>query len=166
MDYANFFYAVQGNVISVGLGLLIFIMAYLSNMCFSTYYNVRVLGEEFKVEKLTASAIKVGTFGVGTALLTMSITLILPWANQNGLNIPEEYSEVLTTVAILGVCLTGSLKYILEAFTKMGKILNSGNSDGPTVIKVEADANATPAYFGEDINAPTTLQEYTNTENN
>ena len=59
----------------------------------------------------------------------MAITLILPWANQNGLNIPDEYTEVITTVAILGVCLTGSLKYIVEAFSKMGKILNTGTKD-------------------------------------
>jgi hypothetical protein len=101
-------------------------------MCFSTYYNVRILGEQFESSKLKMSGLKVLTFGVGTALLTMAITLILPWANQNGLNIPEEYTEVITTVAILGVCLTGSLKYIVEAFSKMGKILNSTTSDTPS----------------------------------
>lgn len=83
------------------------------------------------------SGLKIITFGLGTVLLTMAITLILPWANQNGLNIPEEYTEVVTTVAILGVCLTGSLKYILEAFTKMGKILNSGTTFTTAVVNDE-----------------------------
>ena len=149
MDLANFWQASQGNLISVGIGLLIFIMAYVSNMCFSTYYNVRVLGEQFELSKLKMSGLKIVTFGVGTALLTMAITLILPWANQNGLNIPEEYTEVITTVAILGVCLTGSLKYIVEAFSKMGKILNSGtgNDNTPTVI---ANKEETVAAFNDE----------------
>jgi hypothetical protein len=103
----------------------IFVMAYLSNMCFSIYYNVRILGGQFNASKLKMSALKVATFSLGTILLTIAITLILPWANQNGLNIPEEYTEVVTTVAILGVCLIGSLKYIAEAFSKMSKILSN-----------------------------------------
>ena len=129
MDLTSFWQAIQGNLISVGIGLCIFIMAYVSNMCFSTYYNVRILGEQFEPSKLKMSVLKILTFGIGTALLTMAITLILPWANQNGLNIPDEYTDVITTVAILGVCLTGSLKYIVEAFSKMGKILNTGTKD-------------------------------------
>lgn len=153
MNLANFWQAIQGNLISVGIGLAIFVMAYLSNMCFSTYYNVRILGEQFEPSKLKMSGLKIVTFGVGTALLTMAITLILPWANQNGLNIPDEYTEVITTVAILGVCLIGSLKYIAEAFIKMGKILNAGtnNDNTPTVISNEEEVIA--AFSDEIIEA-------------
>lgn len=140
MDLTSFWQAIQGNLISVGIGLCIFIMAYASNMCFSTYYNVRILGEQFEPSKLKMSGLKILTFGVGTALLTMAITLILPWANQNGLNIPDEYTEVITTIAILGVCLTGSLKYIVEAFSKMGKILNTGTKD---IIATETEKTNT-----------------------
>ena len=149
MDLANFWQAIQGNLISVGIGLAIFVMAYISNMCFSIYYNVRILGEQFQPSKLKMSGLKIVTFGIGTAQLTMAITLILPWANQNGLNIPEEYTEVITTVAILGVCLTGSLKYIVEAFSKMGKILNAGtdNDNTPTAI---ANKEETVAAFSDE----------------
>lgn len=116
------------NLASVGWGLLIFLMSYLSNMSFSIYYNVRILGETFSAEKIKKSLVKIICFGAGTFLLTASITMILPWANANGLIIPEEYSEVITTVATLALCLTGSLKYIVEAVSKMGKILNHSES--------------------------------------
>ena len=56
-------------------------------------------------------------------LLVLSTSLIIPWANKNNLPIPAEYSTVISTVATLGVCLSGFLKYILEAFNKMKKIL-------------------------------------------
>ena len=125
-------------------------MAYMSNMCFSTYYNIRILGEQFEVSKLKMSGIKIATFGVGTALLTMAITLILPWANQNGLNIPKEYTDVITTIAILGVCLTGSLKYIVEAFSKMSKILNFGGNNVPaTIANVEENVMPSNAVLHE-----------------
>ena len=44
-------------------------------------------------------------------------------AGTNNIPIPAEYSTVISTVATLGVCLYGSLKYIVEAFNKMKKIL-------------------------------------------
>ena len=161
MDLINFWYAIQSNLISVGIGLSIFIMAYVSNMCFSTYYNVRILGEQFEPSKLKMSGLKIVTFGLGTALLTMAITLILPWANQNGLNIPEEYTEVITTVAILGVCLTGSLKYIFEAFTKMGKILNSGTSNDNTPTAIANKEEIVAAFNNEVIETDLNKQSAT-----
>ena len=51
----------------------------------------------------------------------------MPWASNNGLAIPVEYSEVISTIAILGVYLSGALKYIMEAFNKMKKILTVKN---------------------------------------
>lgn len=161
MDLVNFWQAIQSNLISVGIGLSIFIMAYVSNMCFSTYYNIRILGEQFEPSKLKMSGLKIVAFGLGTALLTMAITLILPWANQNGLNIPEEYTEVITTIAILGVCLTGSLKYILEAFTKMGKILNSGTSNNSTPTIIANKEENIAAFNDETIEADSDAQSAT-----
>lgn len=161
MDLASFWQAIQGNLISVGIGLLIFVMAYVSNMCFSTYYNVRILGEQFEPSKLKMSGLKIVTFGIGTALLTMAITLILPWANQNGLNIPEEYTDVITTIAILGVCLTGSLKYILEAFSKMGKILNSGTNNDNTPTTIANKEEDVAAFNSETIEADLNEQSAT-----
>lgn len=161
MDLTSFWQAIQGNLISIGIGLAIFIMAYVSNMCFSTYYNVRILGEHFEPSKLKMSGLKIMTFGIGTALLTMAIALILPWANQNGLNIPEEYTDVIKTVAVLGVCLTGSLKYIVEAFTKMGKILNAGTSNDNTPTIINNQEEAVEVFSDETIEADLNNQSAT-----
>lgn len=53
----------------------------------------------------------------------LATSLIIPWASVNNLPIPAEYSTVISTVATLGVCLSGALKYIMEAFNKMKNIL-------------------------------------------
>lgn len=117
------------NLYSVGIGLAIFLCAYLANMSFSIYYNIKILGETFSRNRIINSAIKITTFGFGVTLLTLAITTILPWATSNGLPIPEEYNEIISTVAILGICLVSSLKYIAEAFSKMKKILNNTTDD-------------------------------------
>lgn len=127
---------VLNNLMSIGLGLLIFLMSYGSNMAFSIYYNIKILGEEFSSDKIKHSITKIACFAIGTCLLTMAVTMILPWANANGLTIPEEYSDVITTVATLAICLTGSLKYITEAVSKMGKILNSSNKTENSSVNI------------------------------
>ena len=123
------------NLSSVGIGLAIFLCSYLSNMSFSIYYNVRILGETFERNRIINSIIKICTFGIGVVLLTLAITTILPWAAVNGLPIPEEYNEIISTVAILGICLTSSLKYITESIDKMKKILDMKTDIIPSIDK-------------------------------
>ena len=48
---------VLSNLLSVGIGLAIFLCSYLSNMSFSIYYNIKVLGEAFEKNRVINSAI-------------------------------------------------------------------------------------------------------------
>ena len=111
------------NLLAALGGFSIFGMAYLSNVSFSLYYNIKIAGETFEKQRLINSLYKILAFAGGTMLLVLSTSLIIPWANKNNMPIPAEYSTVSSTVATLGVCLSGSLKYIVEAFNKMKKIL-------------------------------------------
>lgn len=115
------------NLEVAGIGFAIFAMAYVSNMSFSLYYNIKINHEMFSKEKLLNSLFKILAFACGTVFLILATSLIVPWASDNGLAIPVEYSEVISTIATLGVCLSGALKYILEAFNKMKKILTVTN---------------------------------------
>ena len=115
------------NLEVAGVGFAIFAMAYISNMSFSLYYNIKINREVFSKEKLLNSVFKILAFAGGTIFLILATSLIVPWASNNGLAIPVEYSEVISTIATLGVCLSGALKYIMEAFNKMKKILTVKN---------------------------------------
>ena len=115
------------NLKVAGVGFAIFAMAYISNMSFSLYYNIKINREVFSKEKLLNSVFKILAFAGGTIFLILATSLIVPWASNNGLAIPVEYSEVISTIATLGVCLSGALKYIMEAFNKMKKILTVKN---------------------------------------
>ena len=103
--------------------MLIFLCAYLSNVAFSLYYNIKVLLQPFNRDKAINSALKVTAFVVGLTLLCVAITTLPLYANQIGWAIPQEYSDLFADLIILGAVLVMSCKYILEAFTKFKGIL-------------------------------------------
>ena len=112
------------NLCYVGVGVAIFVVAYLSNMLFGIWYNVKILEEAFDWKRVVKSLLKIIAVGVGIALLTVAVTLIVPFAQLTGMPIPEEYEEVVSIVAILIICLRASVTYIKEAWTKMNDIMN------------------------------------------
>lgn len=75
--------AIMNNLINIGWAMLIFLAAYLSNVAFSLYYNIKILLQPFDREKAINSALKVAAFVVGLTLLCVSITT-LPPVRQSG----------------------------------------------------------------------------------
>lgn len=122
--------AVLNNLIDIGWAMLIFLAAYLANVAFSLYYNIRILLQPFDKEKAINSALKVTAFVVGLTLLCVSITTLPLFAEQLGWAIPEEYTDIFADLVIVGAVLLVSCKYIKEAFTKFNAILQSkGETD-------------------------------------
>ena len=114
--------AIIYNLINIGWAMLIFLCAYLSNVAFSLYYNIKILLQPFNRDKAINSALKVAAFLVGLSLLCVAITTLPLYANQIGWAIPQEYSDLFADLIILGAVLVVSCKYILEAFTKFKNI--------------------------------------------
>ena len=109
---------------------LIFLAAYLANVAFSLWYNIKILHESFDKDKLIASGLKILTFVVGLTLLCTAITTLPLFANQVGWAIPEEYSDLFADLIIIGAVLLVACKYIKEAFTKFVAILNAKTEGG------------------------------------
>lgn len=114
------------NLISVGWSMLIFLAAYLANVTFSLWYNIKLQKEPFDRAKLIASAIKIVTFVIGLVLLCVSVTTLPLFANEVGWTVPREYSDIFADLVIIGAVLLVSCKYIKEAFGKFTAILNAG----------------------------------------
>ena len=115
------------NLTDVGIGVLLFVMAYVSNMALGLYYNIKVLNQPFDKNKLIDSAIKIAAFGIGTGLLCVCVTTIPAFATHVGFVIPEEYSTVFQDLAILSVFIISSCKYLLEAYSKFSAILKTSS---------------------------------------
>lgn len=114
------------NLENAGWAMLIFLCAYVSNMAFSLYHNIKQLQQPFDKEKLINSGLKVASIVVGLVLLVVGITALPAFASYVGWKIPEEYSKVFSDLAVIGVCLVVSCKYFAEAITKFTAILDLG----------------------------------------
>lgn len=121
--------AVIANLVTIGWAMLIFLAAYLANVTFSLWYNIKLQKEQFSREKLITGGLKVLTFVVGLTLLCIAVTTLPLFANEVGWAIPEEYSDLFADLVIIGAVLLVSCKYIKEAFTKFTAILNAGPVD-------------------------------------
>lgn len=129
------------NLISVGWSMLIFLAAYLANVTFSLWYNIKLQKEPFDRAKLIASAIKIVTFVIGLVLLCVSVTTLPLFANETGWTVPQEYSDIFADLVIIGAVLLVSCKYIKEAFGKFTAILNAGIADDKTNERKEGNEN-------------------------
>ena len=112
------------NLENVGWAMFIFLCAYVSNMAFGLYHNIKQLQQPFDKEKLINSGFKVVSIVVGLVLIVVGITALPTFADYVGWKIPEEYSKVFSDLAVIGVCLVVSCKYFAEAVGKFTAILN------------------------------------------
>lgn len=146
---------VIANLVTIGWAMLIFLAAYLANVTFSLWYNIKLQKEQFSREKLITGALKVLTFVVGLTLLCIAVTTLPLFANEVGWAIPEEYSDLFADLVIIGAVLLVSCKYIKEAFTKFTAILNAGSVDNAdNATEPEAEQAATPVIgftAGKDV---------------
>lgn len=115
------------NLTYVGIGALLFLVAYISNMAFSLYYNIRMLKENFDKNKIVDSAIRISVIVVGLTLLCIAITTLPQFVTYVGLTIPQEYADIFSNLAVLTLFVTSACKYVLEAYTKFKKILEKGD---------------------------------------
>lgn len=118
------------NLENAGWAMLIFVCAYVSNMAFGLYYNIKILSEPFDKKKILNSVYKIVAVCIGLVLLVIGVTAIPAFANYVGFTIPEEYAKVFDDLAIIGVCLVVSCKYIAEAISKFTSILNNTKEEG------------------------------------
>ncbi len=142
------FEAIFRNLMTIGWAMLIFLAAYLANVTFSLWYNIKVKKEQFSREKFITGGLKILTFIVGLTLLCIAITALPIFAAEVGWAIPAEYSEIFADLVIISIVLRVSGKYIKEALTKFTAILNglpiNNNYDEEPGASEETSGNADP----------------------
>lgn len=121
--------AILHNLTNISWAMLIFLCAYLSNVAFSMYYNIKILLEPFDKQKIVNSCLKIAVFVIGLTLLCLAITTLPLFASMIGWEIPAEYTDIFSDLVIVGAVLIVSCKYIVEAFTKFKAILDATKED-------------------------------------
>lgn len=147
------------NLINVAYALMLFLCAYVSNMCFSMYLNIKLLKQKFDKNKLLNSLIKAGVFLVGLTLLTIVFTVLPIFAEIMSWDIPQEFIEMFSGIVIIATFLYVTCKYAVEAITKFNAILGykeeeADEEDSETEDKISYEyAPSAPQY--DAVYAPT-----------
>lgn len=122
--------AIVHNLISIGGGVVLFAICYSGNIVFSTYYNVDVLGDYFKKEKMQKGIRKALVFSIGMCLVTVGITSIPIYASSSNVEIPKEFIEYFNETVIAGMFIVSSCQYIVKTFSTIKKIVSMKNTGG------------------------------------
>ena len=124
MDFLNI---VITNFEKVGIGLVLFVAVYASNMMLGAWKNVKIEGIDFDWKAILQSVIKFIVLGLGIALLSISISFIPVYTTYVGIDIGAETLNTIDSVVIIGSFLTAIVKYAVDAISKIKAIFGSTN---------------------------------------
>ena len=106
---------VLDNLEKVGIGVVIFLGAYLANIIFGVWNNVKIEGYEFNWRLIGNSIVKFIVLGVGIALLTVLVSLIPMYAQYVGIEIEAETLSIIDSLVIVGGFLTATIRYVKDS---------------------------------------------------
>ena len=113
------------NLEKVGIGILLFLGAYLSNMGLGMWKNIKIDGAAFDKKLIAQSAVKFVTLGGSIALLSVVVGLIPEYVSFIGLEIAPETLETIDSLVIIGAFLTATIRYIGDGISKLKNILGT-----------------------------------------
>ena len=113
------------NLEKVGIGILLFLGAYLSNMGLGMWKNIKIDGAAFDKKLIAQSAVKFVTLGGSIALLSIVVGLVPEYVSFIGLEIAPETLETIDSLVIIGAFLTATIHYIGDGISKLKNILGT-----------------------------------------
>lgn len=111
------------NLMKIGIGALLFLIAYLSNMGLGAWKSVKIHGYDFDLKLIGESIVKYIVLVLSVAGLCIVVTVAPEYANYVGMAIPDEYIEVVSNVVIIGTFITGICIYVKDGFDKLKEII-------------------------------------------
>nr|DAG19239.1 MAG TPA: hypothetical protein [Caudoviricetes sp.] len=112
------------NLEKVGIGAALFLGAYISNILFGIWKNVKISGYAFNWRLVLESVLKYIILGVGIAMLSIVISAVPQYATYVGIEIGQDTIELIDSVVIIGAFLTATLRYSVDSISKLKDILS------------------------------------------
>ena len=117
------------NLEKVGIGVVIFLGAYVANMCLGAWKNVTIEGYDFDWKLILNSIVKFIVLGLGITLLSIVVSIIPAYATFVGIEIGAEILETIDSLVIIGSFLTATIRYIADAINKVKVILGVSTTE-------------------------------------
>ena len=116
---------VVDNLEKVGIGALLFLGAYMSNVCLGAWRSVKIEGYDFDWKLIGQSLVKFVVLGLGIGLLSIVVSILPVYMTYVGIVIEDETMAVLDSVVIITAFVVACAKYIKDAYGKLKEILGA-----------------------------------------
>ena len=116
---------VIANLEKVGIGVLLFLGAYLSNICLGVWRNVKIEGYDFDWKLIAQSAVKFIVLGVGIGLMSIVVSVLPVYMTYVGIVIEDETMNVLDSIVIITAFVMACGRYVKDASSKLKEILGA-----------------------------------------
>ena len=116
---------VIANLEKVGIGVLLFLGAYLSNICLGVWRNVKIEGYDFDWKLIAQSAVKFVVLGIGIGLMSIVVSILPMYMTYVGVVIEDETMAVLDSIVIITAFVVACGRYVKDAYVKLKEILGA-----------------------------------------
>lgn len=116
-------YLILLNLEKVGIGVGLFLGAYLANILLGAWKNVKVEGYEFDWKLILQSIAKFIVIGVGIGILSIVVSIIPSYLTYIGIEIGADTMDTIDSMVIIGAFATATIRYIGDAINKIKEIL-------------------------------------------
>ena len=116
---------VIANLEKVGIGALLFLGAYMSNVCLGAWRSVKIEGYDFDWKLIGQSLVKFAVLGLGIGLLSIVVSILPVYMTYVGVVIEDETMAVLDSIVIITAFVAACAKYIKDAYVKLKEILGA-----------------------------------------
>ena len=116
---------VIANLEKVGIGALLFLGAYVSNICLGAWRSVKIEGYDFDWKLIGQSLVKFIVLGLGIGLLSIVVSILPVYMTYVGVVIEDETMAVLDSIVIITAFVVACAKYVKDAYGKLKEILGA-----------------------------------------
>ena len=116
---------VIANLEKVGIGALLFLGAYMSNVCLGAWRSVKIEGYDFDWKLIGQSLVKFAVLGLGIGLLSIVVSILPVYMTYVGVVIEDETMAVLDSIVIITAFVVACATYVKDAYSKLKEILGA-----------------------------------------
>lgn len=102
----------------------VFLLAYIANILFSIYYNVKINGEDFNKYTLLNSLKKAVVFVLATLALVVAVDAAITYFAAYVPELSDVVRDTVTVLMVTGTIGRAAIKYIAEAYNTFINVLN------------------------------------------
>ena len=122
---SEIFRIVVENLEKVGIGALLFLGAYISNVCLGAWRSVKIEGYDFDWKLIGQSLAKFAVLGLGIGLLSIVVSILPVYMTYVGIVIEDETMAVLDSIVIITAFVVACGRYVKDAYGKLKEILGA-----------------------------------------